>query len=102
MNEETKELLKEIKEYRDGMVVRNLPFQWISDIITKWETKKVRTTSEKLQDELEPIKDFLEEAEKEKKGLEESYKEAKRQTEERRSKEWIEGYDKWKKNLKST
>jgi len=42
MNEETKELLKEIKEYRDGMVVRNLPFQWISDIITKWETKKER------------------------------------------------------------
>ena len=85
MNEETKELLKQIKEYRDGMVVRNLPFQWISDIITKWETK-----------------DFLEEAEKEKKELEESYQEAKRQTEERRSKEWIEGYDKWKKNLKST
>ena len=55
MNEETKELLKEIKEYRDGMVVRNLPFQWISDIITKWETKKVKTVSEKLQDELEPI-----------------------------------------------
>jgi len=55
MNEETKELLKEIKEYRDGMVVRNLPFQWISDIITKWETKKVETASEKLQDELEPI-----------------------------------------------
>jgi len=55
MNEETKELLKEIKEYRDGMVARNLPFQWISDIITKWETKKVKTTSEKLQDELEPI-----------------------------------------------
>ena len=86
MNEETKELLKEIKKYRDGMVVRNLPFQWISDIITKWETKK----------------DFLEEAEKEKKELEESYQEAKRQTEERKSKEWIEGYNKWKKNQKST
>ena len=40
MNEETKELLKEIKAYRDGMVARNYPFQWISDIITKWETKK--------------------------------------------------------------
>ena len=97
MNEETKELLKEIKEYRDGMVVRNLPFQWISDIITKWETKKVKTVSEKSQDELEPIKDFLEGAEKEKKELEESYQEAKRQAEERRSKEWIEGYNKWKK-----
>ena len=86
MNEETKELLKEIKEYRDGMVVRNLPFQWISDIITKWETKQ----------------EFLEEAEKEKKELEESYQEAKRQTEERKSKEWIEGYKKWKKSQKST
>jgi hypothetical protein len=55
MNEETKELIKELKEYRDGMVVRNLPFQWISDIITKWEMKKVKTISEQLQNELEPI-----------------------------------------------
>ena len=55
MNDETKELIKELKEYRDGMVARNLPFQWISDIITKWEMKKVKTVSEKLQDELEPI-----------------------------------------------
>ena len=56
MNEETKELIKEMKEYRNGMVARNLPFQWISDIITKWEMKKVKTTSEQLQDELEPIR----------------------------------------------
>ena len=42
--------------------------------------------------------DFLEEAEKEKKELEESYKESRRQTEERKAKEWIEGYNKWKKN----
>ena len=55
MNEETKELIKEIKEYRNGMVARNLPFQWISDIITKWEMKKVKTVSEQSQDELEPI-----------------------------------------------
>ena len=55
MNDETKELIKEMKEYRDGMVVRNLPFQWISDIITKWETKEIKTVSEELQDELEPI-----------------------------------------------
>ena len=41
-------------------------------------------------------KDFLEEAEKEKKELEESYKESKRQTEERKSNEWIKGYNKWK------
>jgi len=58
MNEETKELIKEMKEYRDGMVARNLPFQWISDIITKWEMKQiktVKTVSEQSQDELEPI-----------------------------------------------
>ena len=52
---DAKELIKEMKEYRDGMVARNLPFQWISDIITKWEMKKVETTSEQLQNELEPI-----------------------------------------------
>ena len=46
----------------------------------------------------ETKKDFLEEAEKEKKTLEESYQESKRQTEERKSKEWTKGYDKWKKN----
>ena len=55
MENETKELIKELKEYRDGMVARNLPFQWISDIITKWEMKKVKITSEQLQNELEPI-----------------------------------------------
>ena len=55
MANEIKELIKEMKEYRDGMVVRNLPFQWISDIITKWEMKQVKTVSEESQDELEPI-----------------------------------------------
>ena len=42
MDEETEELIKEMKEYRNGMVARNLPFQWISDIITKWEMKNVK------------------------------------------------------------
>ena len=55
MGNDTRELLEEIKAYRDDMVARNYPYQQISDIITKWETKKVETTSEKLQDELEPI-----------------------------------------------
>mgnify|MGYP003139788355 CR=1 FL=1 len=85
MNDETVKLLKEIKAYRNDMVARNYPFQEISNIITRWEMKKVKTTSEKLQDELEPIKDFLEEAEKEKKELEESYKESVRQTKERKN-----------------
>ena len=86
MNKELEELLKEIKAYRNDMVARNYPFQQINDIITRWEMKKV------------PKLDFLEEAEKEKKELEESYKEAKRQTEERISTEWVKGYNKWKKN----
>jgi hypothetical protein len=84
MKDETKELLKQIKAYRNDMVARNYPFQQISDIITKWEMKEV-TVSEKLQDELEPInKDFLDEAEREKKELEESYKESVRQAKERK------------------
>ena len=87
MNEEVEKLLKEIKAYRNDMVARNYPFQQISDIITKWEMKKVKTVSEQSQDELEPItKDFLDEAEREKKELEESYRESVRQTNERKDK----------------
>jgi hypothetical protein len=55
MNKETEELLKEIKAYRDDMVARNYPYQEISDIITKWETKGTKTVSEQSQDDLEPI-----------------------------------------------
>ena len=40
MNDETKQLLEEIKAYRNDMVARNYPFQKISNIITKWENKK--------------------------------------------------------------
>jgi formyltetrahydrofolate synthetase len=69
MENETKELLKEIKAYRNDMVARNYPHQQISNIITKWEMKK----------------DFLEEAEKEKAELNESYKESVRQTKERKN-----------------
>ena len=41
MENETKELLKEIKAYRNDMVARNYPHQQISDIITKWEMRDV-------------------------------------------------------------
>ena len=68
MENETKKLLKELKAYRDDMVARNYPYQQISDIITKWETKK----------------DFLEEAEKENRKLDESYQESVRQAKERK------------------
>jgi len=68
MNYETKQLLEELKTYRDDMVARNYPFQRISDIIVKWENKK----------------DFLEEAKKENKKLNESYQESIRQANERK------------------
>ena len=68
MNYETKQLLEELKTYRDDMVARNYPFQRISDIITKWEHKK----------------DFLEEAEKEKQRLNDSYQESVRQAQSRK------------------
>ena len=67
MNEKLDKLLKEIKAYRDDMVARNYPHQQISDIITKYDSK-----------------DFLDEAEKEKKELEDSYKESVRQADERK------------------
>ena len=72
MDREIDKLLKEIKAYRNDMVAKNYPYQQISDIITKWEMKEV------------PTKAFLEEAEKEKKELEESYKESVRQANERK------------------
>ena len=93
MNKELEELLEDIKAYRNDMVAKNYPYQRISDIITRWEMKKV---SEQVA--RKGMKDFLEEAEKEKKELAECYEEAKRQTEERKSTEWIKGHNKWKKN----
>jgi hypothetical protein len=42
-----KDLLKEIKAYRNDMVARNYPFQEISNIITKWEMKI--TTNETMK-----------------------------------------------------
>jgi len=68
MTNEVEELLKQIKAYRADMVARNYPYQQISDIITRWENKK----------------DFLEEAEKEKEQLNESYRESVRQANERK------------------
>ena len=50
-----KNLLKEIKAYRNDMVARNYPYQEISDIITKWEMK----FSEQSQNELKPIEDGI-------------------------------------------
>jgi dissimilatory sulfite reductase (desulfoviridin) alpha/beta subunit len=68
MTNKLDKLLKELKVYRNDMVARNYPHQRISDIITRYE-----------------MKDFLEEAEKEKKELEESYQESVRQTKERKN-----------------
>jgi len=81
MNEELEELLKEIKAYRNDMVARNYPYQRISDIITRWEMKKVSAEVSR-----KGMKDFLEEAEREKKELNESYQESVRQAKERKVK----------------
>ena len=78
LNIELEDLLKEIKAYRNEMVARNYPFQRISDIITKWEMKNVTTEVSKRG-----MRDFLEEAEKEKQELKDSYEESVRQTKER-------------------
>jgi len=82
MNDEIQELLNEIKAYRNDMVARNYPFQQISDIITKWEMKIKGIISDDVK--VKHVKDFLEEAEKEKKELNESYQESVRQTNERK------------------
>ena len=57
--------------------------------IMELEQNKIlrKTVSQDSQAELEPIEDFLDQAEKEKKELEESYQESRRQTEERKAKE---------------
>ena len=59
MAHEIDELLKELKDYREDMVARNYPFQRISDIITRWEMKKVTAEVSRTG-----MKDFLEESEK--------------------------------------
>jgi len=79
MAREIDELLKEIKEYRNDMVARNYPFQQISDIITRWEMKDVPGALAPSR-----TKDFLEEAEKEKQELNDSYQESVRQAKERK------------------
>ena len=80
LNIELEDLLKELRDYRADMVARNYPYQRISDIITRWEMKDVPgaiAPSKKL--------DFLEEAEKEKQELKDSYEESVRQTKERKT-----------------
>ena len=79
MNQELEDLLKELRDYRAHIVARNYPYQRISDIITRWEMKDVPgaiAPSKKL--------DFLEEAEKEKQELKDSYEESVRQANERK------------------
>ena len=80
INTELEELLKQIKAYRNDMVARNYPYQQISDIITKWEMREFTPAAVAPSRKL----DFLEEAEKEKQELNESYKESVRQANERK------------------
>ena len=80
LNIELEDLLKELREYRADMVAKNYPYQRISDIITRWEMREFTPAAVAPSRKL----DFLEEAEKEKKELEESYQESVRQAKERK------------------
>ena len=80
LNIELEDLLKELREYRADMVAKNYPYQRISDIITRWEMREFTPAAVAPSKKL----DFLEEAEKEKQELDESYKESVRQTNERK------------------
>ena len=52
-----KNLLKEIKTYRNSMVARNYPSQELSDIITKWEMKLSEQSQDKLESITSPMSD---------------------------------------------
>jgi hypothetical protein len=80
INPELEELLKELREHRADMVAKNYPYQRISDIITRWEMREFVPAAVAPSRKL----DFLEEAEKEKQELDESYKESVRQANERK------------------
>ena len=80
LNIELEDLLKELREYRADMVAKNYPYQRISDIITRWEMREFVPAAVAPSRKL----DFLEEAEKEKQELNESYKESVRQANERK------------------
>ena len=80
LNIELEDLLKELREYRADMVAKNYPYQRISDIITRWEMREFAPAAVAPSKKL----DFLEEAEKEKQELNESYKESVRQANERK------------------
>ena len=80
LNIELEDLLKELREYRADMVAKNYPYQRIIDIITRWEMREFTPAAVAPSRKL----DFLEEAEKEKQELNESYKESVRQANERK------------------
>ena len=81
LNIELEDLLKELREYRADMVAKNYPYQRISDIITRWEMREFTPAAVAPSKKL----DFLEEAEKEKQELKDSYEESVRQTKERKT-----------------
>ena len=42
MNEDVKQILEELKEYRAELVHKNYPMGRINEIIMKWESKSVK------------------------------------------------------------
>ena len=80
MNQELEDLLKELRAHRADMVAKNYQYQRISDIITRWEMREFVPAAVAPSRKL----DFLEEAEKEKQELKDSYEESVRQANERK------------------
>ena len=46
---EIKDLLEDVKAYRNTMVARNFPYQEITNLITKWDQKLLEDTPEYKQ-----------------------------------------------------
>tara|TARA_B100001287_G_scaffold220758_1_gene189840 strand:- start:894 stop:1067 length:174 start_codon:yes stop_codon:yes gene_type:complete len=52
MNEDVKQILEELKEYRAELVHKNYPMGRINEIIMKWESKSVKVID---NDDMDPL-----------------------------------------------
>ena len=98
---EIKDLLEDVKAYRNTMVARNFPYQEITNLITKWDQKLLEDTPEyKQQKEIEEKEEQLEKFKKreqeERENLEKISKEAKEEEEylakEKSMADWAESF----------
>ena len=52
MNEDVKQILEELKEYRAELIHKNYPMGRINEIIMKWESKSVKVID---NDDMDPL-----------------------------------------------